>query len=194
MSVQAPGRVVRGGVTVGRAGNGLARAIARALPTSAPRGNGRRSVIAGLSMSSMIDVLVVLTVFLLLTFSASDRCLERDVAMPPAVNVSEIVDAPMVSVMSDAILVDGMVATSQGELSAIRAHGRVQRLDGLFNVLKTKHEVAKALAPDREPSSHVVLAIGADVPASVVKSIVMTAARSGFPSVDFMVRDGRHPG
>jgi biopolymer transport protein ExbD len=192
MSVQAPGRVVRGGVT--RAKNGLARAIARALPSSTPRSNGRRSVIAGLSMSSMIDVLVVLTVFLLLTFSASDRCLEREVAMPPATNVSELLDAPIVSVVSDAILVDGMVATSQGEMSEINAHGRVQRLDGLFNVLKAKHEVAKLLAPDRAPASHVVLAIGSDVPASVVKSIVMTASRSGYPSIDFMVHDGHHPG
>jgi len=192
MAVQAPGRVVRGGVT--RAKNGLARARARALPSSAPQGNGRRSVIAGLSMSSMIDVLVVLTVFLLLTFSASDRCLERDVSMPPAMNVSEMIDAPVVSVVSDAILVDGTVATSQGEMSELHAHGRVQRLDGLFNLLKARHEAAKLLAPEREPSTHVVLAIGSDVPASVVKSIVMTASRSGYPSIDFMVHDGRHPG
>ena len=151
-------------------------------------------MIAGLSMSSMIDVLVVLTVFLLLTFSASDRCAERDVAMPPAVNVSEIVDAPLVMVGSDAILVDGMVATSQGEMSEINTGGRVQRLDGLFNLLKAKHEVAKSLSPGREPPTHVILAIGSDVPASVVKSIVMTASRSGYPSIDFMVQDARHQG
>lgn len=192
MSVHAPGRVVRGGVT--RAPRELARAMARALPSSAPLGGGRRSLVAGLSMSSMIDVLVVLTVFLLLTFSASDRCLERDVSLPPAVNVAEILDAPMVVVGSDAILVDGLLATSHGELSAVHDTGRVQRLDGLFNVLKTKHEVARSLAPGQEPPTHVILAIGSDVPASVVKSIILTAARSGYPSVDFMVQDGRHPG
>jgi len=164
------------------------------LPSSAPQNGARRSVIAGLSMSSMIDVLVVLTVFLLLTFSASDRCAERDVAMPPAVNVSEIVDAPLVMVGSDAILVDGMVATSQGEMSEINASGRVQRLDGLFNLLKAKHEIARSLAPGKEPPTHVILAIGSDVPASVVKSIVMTASRSGYPSIDFMVQDARHQG
>jgi biopolymer transport protein ExbD len=198
MSVHAPGRVVLGGVGViarVRAQGGLGRAIARALPSSAPLTAGRRSVVAGLSMSSMIDVLVVLTVFLLLTFSASDRCLERDVSLPPAVNVTELLDAPMVVVGLDAIAVDGLVATSPGELSAIHDSARVQRLDGLFNALKTKHEVAKALAPGRrEPPTHVILAIGSDVPASVVKSIILTAARSGYPSVDFMVQDARHPG
>jgi biopolymer transport protein ExbD len=138
----------------------------------------------------MIDVLVVLTVFLLVTFSASDRCTERDLSLPSAINITDIVDAPLVMVGSDAILVDGFVATSQGEMAEINAHGRVQRLDGLFNVLKTKHEVAKQLSPGREPSSHVILAIGSDVPASVVKSIVMTASRSGYPSIDFMVQAG----
>lgn len=188
MSVHAPGRVVRGGVS--RARNVLGRAIARALPSSAPLNGGRRSVIAGLSMSSMIDVLVVLTVFLLLTFSASDRCTERDVSLPSATNITDIVDAPVVMVGSDAILVDGFVATSRGEMAEINARGRVQRLDGLFNVLKTKHEVARQRSPGREPSSHVILAIGSDVPASVVKSIVMTASRSGYPSIDFMVQAG----
>jgi hypothetical protein len=62
MSVHARGRVVLGGIH--RARNGLGRAIARALPSSAPIGGGRRKVIAGLSMTSMIDVLVVMTVFL----------------------------------------------------------------------------------------------------------------------------------
>src|SRR4051812_46215432 len=106
MSVHAPGRVVLGGL--GRAKTGFARAIERALPSSAPQGNGRRKLIAGLSMTSMIDVLVVMTVFLLLTFSASPECLNRDrSSLPPAVNVSDIVDAPVVDVRADGVILNG---------------------------------------------------------------------------------------
>ena len=65
--------------------------------------------------------------------------------------------------------------------------GRVARIDGLFDGLRGKHEIAKQLRPGKEPEGHVTLAIDGDVPASVVKSIVLTAARSGYPSVDFMV-------
>ena len=186
MSVHAPGRVVLGGV--GRPKTGFARAMARALPSSAPQGNGRRKLIAGLSMTSMIDVLVVMTVFLLLTFSANDNCLRRDLSsLPPAVNVSELIDAPIVDVRADSVVLNGILVTSPGELSSFSVNGRVTRLDGLFNALKQKHELAKQLQPGREPPTHVILAIDGDVPASVVKSVVMTAARSGYPSIDFMV-------
>jgi len=187
MSVHAPGRVVLGGVT--RAKTGFQRAIARAFPSSAPLGGGRRKVIAGLSMTSMIDVLVVMTVFLLLTFSASDQSTRRDV--PPAVNVSEIMDAPIVDVRADSVMLNGAIVTTHGELTSFSAQGHVTRLEGLFTALKAKHDLAKQLQPGREPPTHVILAIDGDVPAFVVKSVVMTAARSGYPSIDFMVHSAR---
>ena len=144
-------------------------------------------LVAGLSMTSMIDVLVVLTVFLLLTFSASDNCLQRNVSLPPAVNGGDILDAPLVTVVRDGVMVDGSIVATQGELTSFSAQGQVVRLDGLFNALKQKHELAKQLQPGKEPPTHVILAIDADVPAALVKSVVMTAARSGYPSIDFMV-------
>lgn len=187
MSVHAPGRVVLGGV--GRVKTGFQRAIARAFPSSAHRGGGRRGVVAGLSMTSMIDVLVVMTVFLLLTFSASNTTSKRDI--PPAVNVQEIMDAPVVDVRADAVMLDGQLVTTQGELTAFSAQGHVTRLEGLFKALEAKHALAKQLQPGVEPPTHVILAIDGDVPASVVKSVVMTAARSGYPSIDFMVHSAR---
>ncbi|HSO36148.1 MAG TPA: biopolymer transporter ExbD [Labilithrix sp.] len=186
MSVQAPGRIDRGGLGLRR--GGLGRAVARALPSSAPLGGGRKRLLASLSMTSMIDVLVVMTVFLLLTFQSSPQCGGmRDLSqIPPAGNVYDIVDAPIVHVAaSGGVIVDGSLAASSEELEEQR--GRVARLDGLFNLLKQKHELARTLRPGAEPNTHVILAIDGDVPASVVKSIVMTAAHSGYPSIDFMV-------
>jgi len=186
MSVHAPGRIHRAGLGLRRGGMG--RAVARVLPSSAPLGGGRKKLLASLSMTSMIDVLVVMTVFLLLTFQSSPQCgYIRDLSqIPPAGNVTDIIDAPTVRVDAHSgVLVDGRVAASREELAA--AHGRVMRIDGLFNLLKQRHELARTLRPGAEPNTHVVLAIDGDVPASVVKSIVMTAARSGYPSIDFMV-------
>ncbi len=189
MSIHAPGRVVLGGIP--RAARiGLGRAIARALPSSAPHAGGRRSVSAGLSMTSMIDVLVVMTVFLLLTFSASDHTPARGTELPTAFNGQEIIDAPLIDVRADSVAVDGSVVASHGELTAYSTRGQVARLEGLFATLKAKHDLAVQLAPGREPPSHVILAIDGDVPAAVVKSVVMTAARSGYPSIDFMVQPG----
>jgi biopolymer transport protein ExbD len=144
-----------------------------------------------LSMTSMIDVLVVLTVFLLLTFQSSAQCgFVRELSqLPPATNVQDLVDAPTVQVAAHgAVLLDGAVVSSASELAA--TNGRVARLEGLFVALRQKHELAKLLRPDAEPPAHVILAIDGDVPAAVVKSVVMTAARSGYPAIDFMVQVG----
>jgi biopolymer transport protein ExbD len=193
MSVHAPGRFNRGMGRVGHLRNRLGRAIARALPSSAPAAGGRRSVMVGLSMTSMIDVLVVMTVFLLLTFQSSAECgCGRDLAnLPTATNVQDMIDAPMVDV-SDMILVDGSLVATRGDLVGMQ--GRVARLDDLFNMLKAKRETWKLLHPGHEPLGHVILSIDGNVPANVVKSVVMTAARSGYPSVDFMVHAGPKKG
>lgn len=189
MSIHAPGRVVLGGIP--RAARmGLGRAIARALPSSAPHAGGRRSLSAGLSMTSMIDVLVVMTVFLLLTFSASDHTPARGIEVPSASNGEDLIDAPLIDVRADSVAVDGSVVANRGELSAYSTKGQVARLEGLYATLRAKHDLAMQLAPNRSPPSHVILAIDGDVPAAVVKSVVMTAARSGYPSIDFMVQPG----
>ena len=84
-------------------------------------------------MTSMIDVLVVMTVFLLLTFQASDECgCGHDLSHLPAgvVNATDMVDAPMVYVSADGVTVDGAFAASKGDLASSR--GRVARIDVLF--------------------------------------------------------------
>jgi len=155
----------------------------------------RRSGQVTLSMTSMIDVFVVLTVFLLLSFTTRDECgcIQRDLSqLPAAGEVQELLDAPTIHVGGQAMLVDGVPVATAAELGAFGE--RVGRLDGLFNVLKQKREVAKVLSPNRPQNTHVILAIDGDVSAGVVKSIVMTAAFSGYPSVDFMVHAVRPRG
>lgn len=185
MSIHAPGRVgICHGVT---RRSGLSRALAKVFPSTAPVGAPRRSGAVSISMTSMIDVLVVLTVFLLLTFTSSGECgCIRDLSkLPPAANTDEMLDAPIVHVSALGITLDGSHIASGDEMTAMVA--RTRRIDTLFNQLKAKHETSKILSPNKPPPTHVVLAIDGDVPAGVVKSIVMTANRSGYPSIDFMV-------
>src|SRR5258708_23911765 len=71
-------------------------------------GGGHRSVNAGLSLTSMIDFLVVTVVFLLMTFSASGETpVAKGLNMPKAENTMDMMDAPIVVVVGSQILVDG---------------------------------------------------------------------------------------
>lgn len=150
-------------------------------------GGGHRATNASLNLTPMIDFLIVTVVFLLITFSASgETTVPKGIKLPDAENTLDMIDAPMVGITGSDILVDGNRA---GNTRAIEESKRLQRIDELFNMLKSKREVWKQLHPGKEFPGVVILQIDQDVPAIVVKSVFQTAAFAGFPNVSFMVGD-----
>jgi biopolymer transport protein ExbD len=148
-------------------------------------GGGGRGVNAALSLTSMIDFLVVTVVFLLMTFSASGETpVSSGVNLPKAENTMDMIDAPMVAVAGSQVLVDGAPA---GNTRAIEDSKRMQRVDELFNILKSKRELWKQTHPGREFPGVVVLQVDQDITAVVVKSVFQTSAFAGYPNVSFMV-------
>ena len=62
-------------------------------------GGGGRALSASLNLTSMIDFLVMIVVFLLMTFSASGEIpVDKNVKLPKAENTIDMVDAPMIAV------------------------------------------------------------------------------------------------
>jgi len=157
-------------------------------------GGGHRSVSAALNLTSMIDFLVTIVVFLLMTFSASGEIpVDRNVKLPKAENTIDMVDAPMLAINGSQVLVDG---TAAGSTRAIEEAGRMQRVDELFNILKSKRELWKATNAGKSFPGVCVMQVDQEVPALVVKSVFQTAAFAGYPNVSFMVgqipKTGRH--
>jgi biopolymer transport protein ExbD len=150
-------------------------------------GGGHRSVAAALNLTSMIDFLVTIVVFLLASFSASGEIpIDKTVKLPKAENTVDMVDAPMVAVNGSQILVDG---TAAGSTRAIEDAARMQRIDELFNILKSKRELWKATqgGSGRSFPGVCILQVDENVSALVVKSVFQTAAFAGYPNVSFMV-------
>lgn len=149
-------------------------------------GHGSRSPNASLNLVSFIDFLTVVVIFLLMSFSASGEVImDKNVKLPRAENVDDVIDAPMVAVNGNQILVDGMQA---GSTRAIEELGRLQKIDELFTVLKNKRELWKQVSPNKPFPGVCILQIDQAVPALVVKSVFQTAAFAGYPNVSFMVR------
>ncbi|HTN84631.1 ExbD/TolR family protein [Sorangium sp. So ce388] len=148
-------------------------------------GHGARSPNAGLNLVSFIDFLVVTVIFLLMSFSASGEiAVDKNVKLPKAENVEDVIDAPMVAVNGNQILVDGALA---GSTRAIEELGRMQKIDELFNLLKNKRELWKQVQPNKPFPGVCILQVDQNVPALVVKSVFQTAAFAGYPNVSFMV-------
>jgi biopolymer transport protein ExbD len=148
-------------------------------------GGGHRSTNASLSLTSMIDFLVVTVVFLLMTFSASGETpIAKGLNMPKAENAVDMIDAPIVAIVGSQLLVDG---SPSGNTRAIEESDRMQRIDELFNLLKAKRELWKQTHPTKEFPGVCILQVDQNVKAVVVKSVFQTAAFAGFPNVSFMV-------
>ena len=63
----------------------------------------------------------------------------------------------------------------------------MQRIDELFNILKSKRELWKQTHPNKDFPGVAMLQIDQGIKAVVVKSVFQTAAFAGFPNVSFMV-------
>jgi biopolymer transport protein ExbD len=148
-------------------------------------GHGGRSPNAALNLVSFIDFLMTTVIFLLMSFSASGEItVDKNVKLPKAENVDDIIDAPMVAVNGNQILVDGTLA---GSTRAIEELGRMQKIDELFTLLKNKRELWKQVQPNKPFPGVCILQVDQNVPALVVKSVFQTAAFAGYPNVSFMV-------
>lgn len=153
--------------------------------TKKVEGGGHRATNASLSLTSMIDFLVVTVVFLLMTFSASGETpIAKGLNMPKAENTLDMIDAPIVAVVGSQILVDGGPA---GNTRPVEESDRMQRIDELFNLLKAKRELWKQTHPGKDFPGVVMLQIDQNIKAVIVKSVFQTAAFAGFPNVSFMV-------
>jgi biopolymer transport protein ExbD len=165
----------------------LMRKVALEFVSKKVEGGGHRATNANLSLTSMIDFLVVTVVFLLMTFSASGETpIAKGLTIPKAENTLDMIDAPIVSVVGSQILVDG---APTGNTRAVEESDRMQRIDELFNILKAKRELWKQTHPGKDFPGVVMLQIDQDIKAVVVKSVFQTAAFAGFPNVSFMVNN-----
>ena len=148
-------------------------------------GGGQRSVNTELPLIPFIDFLLCIVLFLLSSFSATGELpIDKNVKLPNALNVLDMVDAPMVAITGTQILVDGVPA---GSSRAVEEANRLQRIDELYQLLKSKRELWKQINPGKDFPGVCVLQVDRKVPALVVKSVFQTAAYGGYPNISFMV-------
>ena len=148
-------------------------------------GGGARAVNQEIPLIPFIDFLLCIVLFLLASFSASGELpIDKNIKLPNAENVLDMVEAPMVAITGTQILVDG---TPAGNVRAIMDANRMQRVDELFNILKNKRELWKQINPGKPFPGVVILQVDRRVQALVVKSVFQTAAYAGYPNVSFMV-------
>jgi len=167
-------------------------------------GGGRRSVAAGLYLTSMVDMFAMLVIFLLQSFSAEGEIivLPKGLELPEAANTGTLERAAVITVSREKVEFQGK-QVAETSLVADQAEWVVPALQDVLKEYKAKVEAefqadlasGKIVVADpaNPPKAEVKINISADrrLQFQVVKKIMYNASFAGFPDFRFAVF-GKH--
>jgi biopolymer transport protein ExbD len=163
-------------------------------------GGGRRSMEQSLNLTSMIDFLMVVVIFLLSTFSAaSEATVPREVKLPNATNVLETLTAPTIAVAGNDVYCENKAAGNVQEALEKMSSGNTvvpTKFEELYARLTLIRDTWKSVHPDTPDDfpGMVVMELDQDLKAYVVKSLFYTAAQAGYTNVNFLVNRSKKGG
>jgi biopolymer transport protein ExbD len=147
---------------------------------------GKRGVYASIMLTSLIDVMVIMVIFLLMNFSANGEVLymTKDIKLPDAYHGSMLERAPVISLSADAVTFDGRMLLSTADLEK----GDVLNVPELEDALreeKRRYEQIHANDPDHPFRGLVNVQADRRIPFKVIKRVMFACNQSGFGNISF---------
>jgi biopolymer transport protein ExbD len=149
-------------------------------------GHGRKSVDHQIPLIPFIDFLIVLVIFLLMSFSASGELVAQQptITMPQAKNTEQIEVSPIIAVDERVITLDGTrVADTQTQGQS----AQVDRIEPLIQGLETEKRKWETIHPSEPFAGQVIVQADRNIDFRVVKKVMFSAAAAGYGNVSFAV-------
>jgi biopolymer transport protein ExbD len=149
-------------------------------------GHGRKSVDHQIPLIPFIDFLIVLVIFLLMSFSASGELIAQQptITMPDAKNTEQIEISPIVAVDERVITLDGTrVADTQTQGQS----AQVDRIEPLIQGLEAEKRKWETIHPSEPFAGQVIVQADRNIDFRVVKKVMFSAASAGYGNVSFAV-------
>jgi biopolymer transport protein ExbD len=149
-------------------------------------GHGRKSVDHQIPLIPFIDFLIVLVIFLLMSFSASGEldAQQPTITMPDANNTQQIEISPIIAVDERVITLDGTrVADTQTQGQS----AQVDRIEPLIQGLEAEKRKWETIHPSEPFAGQVIVQADRNIDFRVVKKVMFSAASAGYGNVSFAV-------
>ena len=145
-------------------------------------GHGAKAVDIAIPLVPFIDFLIVLVVFLLISFSASGELLAQkaNLKMPKAANVVDIEISPVIAVDPVVITLDGR---RMADTATLAADPKVERIEQLIQDLETLKRNWSILHPQEPFPGQVIMQADVSIDFRVIKKIMFSAAQAGYSNV-----------
>jgi biopolymer transport protein ExbD len=149
-------------------------------------GHGAKAVDVSIPLVPFIDFLIVLVVFLLISFSASGELLAQkaNLKMPKANNVVDIDISPVIAVDPVVITLDGR---RMADTATLAADPKVERIEQLIQDLETLKRNWSILHPQEPFPGQVIMQADVSIDYRVIKKLMFSTAQAGYANVSFAV-------
>lgn len=174
MPVKTPGR---------RAGSGVAlRQVKRAIETKTTR-----TLSVSINLTSLVDFMSVIVIFLLMNFSADGDLAQNapDVVPPPAAAGSEMKRLPIIAISEVNISFEGVIVESS---RVVLSENEDYTLPRLTEALKREQDTFKILRPNQEFKGELIIQAHEKLPYKLVRRVFVAAAKAGYPNISYMTR------
>src|SRR5205085_675206 len=155
----------------------------------------KRGVYAALTLTSLVDVMTIIVIFLLMNFSANGEVLymSKDIRLPDAYHGAMLERAPVISVSAEAVTFDGRMLLTTSDLEK----GDVLNVPELEDALrdeKRRYEQIHANDPDHPFRGLVNVQADRHIPFKVIKRVMFACNQSGFGNINFAALSRESPG
>src|SRR5439155_13492067 len=147
---------------------------------------GKRGVYAGLTLTSLVDVMTIIVIFLLMNFSANGEVLymSKDIKLPDAYHGSQLDRAPVISVSPEAVTFDGRMLLNTADLAKGDALN-VPELEDALRDEKRRYETVHQNDPDHPFRGLINVQADKQIPFKVIKRVMFACNQSGFGNINF---------
>src|SRR5881394_1318339 len=141
---------------------------------------------ASLMLTSLVDMMTIIVIFLLMNFSANGEVLymNKDIRLPDAYHGAQLERAPVVSVSAEAVTFDGRMLLNTGDLDKGDALN-VPELEEALRDEKRRYEAVHLNDPDHPFRGLVNVQADRRIPFKVIKRIMFACNQSGFANINF---------
>jgi biopolymer transport protein ExbD len=149
-------------------------------------GRGKKNGYAGLMLTSLVDMMTIITIFLLMNFSANGEVLymSKDIKLPDAYHGAQLERAPVISVSADSVTFDGKLLLTTSELAA--GDGlNVPALEEALRDEKRRYEQDHAQDADHPFRGLVNVQADRRIPFKVIKRVMFACNQSGYGNINF---------
>ena len=152
--------------------------------------HGKSSPIADLNVTPMVDMLTMLVIFLLMSFSASGEILfiTKDIVLPKAYNSVQLDRAPVIAISGAAIALEGELVMRTGDVDE-RWYSD-WKLPPVIERLERMRRLSQEANPDKPFKGDVIIQSDGQVQFSVIKMVMFSCAQAGYINVNFAVQKG----